>query len=274
MATATTPSKRFHTYGPWAVVTGASSGMGREFARQLASEGFDLVVAARRVERLDELGSELATDYGTTVRAVQADLTDPAGIEAVAKATADIEVGLVVNNAGSATPGAFLKVPLEDQLAMVELNVNAPVQLAHALGGRLVEQGRGGFIFVGSTSGFTGAPYVSNYAATKAYLGSFGEGLRVEWAEHGVDVLVVHPGPTKTEMVETEGLDFGKVPVAWMTAEAVARKSLKALGRRSVLIPGAPNKLIHFVTTRLLPRQASVAMWGMLMRRATDPELL
>lgn len=135
-------------------------------------------------------------------------------------------------------------------------------------------QGRGGYIFVGSTSAFTGAPYLSNYAATKAYLGSFAEGLRGEWARRGVDVLVVHPGPTRTEMVEMDGVDFSKVPAAWMEAETVARRTLKSLGRRSVLVPGGPNKVMRFVTTRLLPRRASVAMWGTLMRKATNDDLL
>ena len=273
MATPTV-SKRVREYGRWAVVTGASSGMGREFALQLAEEGFNLILAAGRIDRLDELAEALITAHGVEVRTVEADLTDPAGIEAVNKAAADIDLGLVVNNAGSASPGAFLKVPVDDQLRTVELNVSAPLQLAHTLGGQMIDRGRGGFIFVGSTSGFTGAPYMSNYAATKAYLGSFAEGLRVEWAKHGVDVLVVHPGPTRTEMVDMDGIDFGKVPMAWMEAATVARKSLNALGHRSVLVPGGPNKFMRFVTTRLLPRRASVAMWGKLMARATDDELL
>ncbi len=275
MATASkNPSKRVLKYGPWAVVTGASSGMGREFARKLAGVGINLIVAARRLDRLEALAAELTTAHGVEIRTVQADLTELAGIEAVAKAAADVEIGLVVNNAGNASPGAFLKVPVEAQLKTIDLNVSAPLQLAYALGGQMVDQGRGGFIFVGSTSAFTGAPYIANYAATKAYLGSLAEGLRVEWAKHGVDVLVVHPGPTRTEMVEMDGVDLGKVPVAWMEAEAVAHKSLNALGRRSVLVPGAPNKFMRFVTTRLMPRRAAVAMWGSLMGRATDDELL
>ncbi len=271
---AETSSKRVEKYGQWAVVTGASSGIGREFARRLASEGFHLVVAARRIERLDDLAEELTTAHGVQVRTVEADLTGNAGIEAVVKATADVDLGIVVCSAGTASPGAFLKASIEQQLQTVDLNVIAPMQLAHALGGQMIGQGHGGFIFVGSTSGFNGVPYMSNYAATKAFVGSFAEGLRGEWTKHGVDVLVVHPGPTRTEMVEMEGVDFDKVPAVWMAPDVVARKAVKALGRRSVLVPGAPNKVMRFMTTRLLPRRASVAMWGTLMGRATNDDLL
>ena len=267
-------TKRFEKYGPWAVVTGASSGMGREFARQLAADGLSLVIAARRIDRLETLAAELEAAQGIEVRPVEADLSDEVGVETIAKAAADIELGLVVSNAGSAVPGAFLKVSLEDQLDVVELNVSTAVQLAHTLGGQMVERERGGFIFIGSTSAFNGAPYLANYAATKAYLGVFGESLHVEWKKHGVDVLVVHPGPTRTEMADMDGVDFDKVPAAWMTAEKVAAKSLAALGKRPLLVPGGSNKFGRFLMTRLLPRKITARMWGSLMKKATDDDCL
>lgn len=267
-------SKRFKKYGPWAVVTGASSGIGLEFAKTLASEGFDLVIAARRIERLDDLAADLTKAHGVEVRTVQADLSTTEGIESIEKAAADVEIGLVISNAGDASPGAFLKNSLEAQMLTANLNVLANVQLAHSLGGRLVEQGRGGLIMTGSTSAFGGIPYLANYAATKAFVGTFAEGLSAEWKKHGVDVMVLHPGPTKTEMVaEMEGADFTRVPTAWMQPEVVAQKALKSLGRKVVLVPGFPNKMMRFVTTRITTRRGLTRVWGAVMGKVTDTDM-
>ncbi len=266
-------SKRLRSYGPWAVVTGASSGMGSAFARQLAAEGFNLIIAARRIHRLDQLASELVDAHGVQVLAIQADLADPAGVESVVKEAAGKDVGLVVSNAGSARPGSFLSVPLDGQMGTIDLNVTATVHMAHTLGAQLLARGQGGYILIGSTSAFGGVPFMATYAATKAFVGSLGEALRVEWKAKGVDVLVVHPGPTRTEMVETDGVDFDSVPMPWMSAEDVVSKSLRALGKRGELIPGVPNKIFRLVTTRLIPRKAGVRTAGALMSKVTNDEL-
>lgn len=261
------------TYGPWALVTGASSGIGREFARQLASDGVHLVIAARRKDRLDELAEELSSRHGVDVRAVRADLSTDDGIDAIEKAVADVDLAIVINNAGAAHPGAFLNSTTEDQLQVIRLNVTTPAQLAHRLGERLVGRGRGAMIFVGSTSAFAGVPMLANYAATKAFIGTLAEGLHAEWKPKGVDAMVVHPGPTRTEMVEMDGVDFDAVPTTWMTAEQVASAALNAVGKRALLVPGAPNKMQRFVFTRLLPRRTASRVWGALMGRATDDAL-
>ncbi len=262
------------TYGGWALVTGASSGIGREFARQLAAAGSDLVVVARRLDRLTGLRHELESADGVQVRPVQLDLRDPDAVARLDDATADLDVALVVSNAGAAHPGDFLRTSLQDQEADVRLNVTTPLQLAHTFGRRLTARGRGGLIFVSSTSAFAGTPHLSNYAATKSYVLTLAVGLGGELEARGVDVLVVAPGPTRTEMAHTDGADFSRVPVAWMTPEAVARASLQALGRRRLLVPGGVNKVVRFVNTRLMPRRATSAMWGSLMARAVDDELL
>ncbi len=260
-------------YGSWALVTGASSGIGAEFARRLAADGVNLVVAARRLDRLEALAGELTEAHGVEVRPVRADLTERDGVDAIEKATADIDLAIVVNNAGAARPGNFLKSGVEDQLDVVRLNVTTPVQLAHLLGERLVDRGRGAMIFTGSTAAFAGVPTLANYAATKAFVGTFAEGLAAEWGPLGVDVLVVHPGPTRTEMVEMDGVDFNAVPMNWMTPDKVAGKALDSLGRKTVLIPGAANKVQRFVFTRLLSRRATSAIWGTLMGRVTSADL-
>ncbi|MGI9597217.1 MAG: SDR family NAD(P)-dependent oxidoreductase [Acidimicrobiales bacterium] len=260
-------------YGDWALVTGASSGIGAEFARRLAADGVNLILAARRLERLESLAEELASDYDVEVRPVRADLSEQDGIDAIEKAAADVDVAIVVNNAGSAHPGAFLKSSADDQLDVVRLNVTTPVQLAHLFGERLVGRGRGAMIFTGSTSAFSGTPMLANYAATKAFVGTFAEGLAAEWGRHGVDVLVVHPGPTRTEMVEMDGVDFGAVPVSWMEPGQVADRAIGSLGKKSVLVPGAANKVQRFVFTRLLPRRVATKIWGVLMGRVTADHL-
>ncbi len=260
-------------YGSWGLVTGASSGIGAEFARRLAADGVNLVVTARRLDRLEALAEELSTDHDVEVRPVRADLSERAGVDAIEKAVADIDLAIVVNNAGTARPGAFLKSAVDDQLDVVGLNVTTPVQLAHLMGERLINRGRGAMIFTGSTAAFAGVPTLANYAATKAFVGTFAEGLAAEWGPRGVDVLVVHPGPTRTEMVEMDGVDFNVVPMNWMTPAQVVDKALGSLGRKTVLIPGTLNKIQRFVFTRLLPRRATSAIWGTLMGRVTAADL-
>lgn len=258
-------------YGGWALITGASSGIGEALARRIAADGIDLVVAARRIDRLEALAAELRAANGVEVRTVQVDLSADDGVDLLDKAVADIDLGLVVANAGSAHPGAFLRASVEEQLEVLRLNVGTPLEMAHRLGGRLVERGRGGLILTGSTSAFAGTAMLANYAATKSFVGTLAEGLNREWAGSGVDVAVVHPGPTRTEMVDMEGVDFGRVPVAWMDPEQVAEAAVRGLGRKAVIIPGLVNRLQTVVFTRLLPRRAASAVWSTLMGRVTDP---
>ena len=260
-------------YGPWALVTGASSGSGRAFAERLAGDGVNLVVAARRLGRLEELANELTASHGVEVRPVAADLSGPEGVDAIDKAIADVDLAIVVTNAGTGQPGGFLRSPVETQLDAVRVNVTSPMEIAHRTGARLVARGRGAMIFTGSTSAFGGVPLMANYAATKAFVGTLAEGLRAEWRPRGVDVLVVHAGPTRTEMVQVEGVDFDSAPIRRMEPGEVADAALRSVGRRAVLVPGAANKVQRLVFTRLLPRRAATAIWGALLRRATDERL-
>jgi uncharacterized protein len=263
--------RNLQRYGSWALVTGASSGIGHAMARRIAADGVNLVVAARRIDRLEALAAELRAAHGIEVRTVQVDLSADDGVDLLDKAVADVDLGLVVANAGSAHPGAFLRASIDDQLDVLRLNVATPLEMAHRLGGRLVEQGRGALILTGSTSAYAGTAMLANYAATKSFVGVLAEGLNREWSGSGVDVLVVHPGPTRTELVDMDGVDFGRVPVAWMDPEQVADAAVRGLGRRAVVIPGVVNRLQTFVFTRLLSRRAASAVWSTLMGRVTDP---
>lgn len=262
-------------YGNWAIVTGASSGIGLEFARQLAAEQVNVVLVARRQAKLETLAKELKQTHQVQTRIVGLDLTDPNYLNTLDEATADLDIGLLINNAGFAVPGAFLKQPVTDRQRNIQLNINAPMELAYHYGQKMVTRGRGGIIFVSSTAAYTGSPYLANYAATKAYILQFGKALSVELKSRGVDVLVLSPGATRTEMVESiEGADMEKAPMPWMNADAVAQVGLRSLGRKSSVIPGFLNKLMMFVMTRLMPTQPALNMFGGIMSKVVDPQLL
>ena len=261
-------------FGPWALVTGASSGIGTEFARQLAAKGLNVAVAARRKERLESLIREIRSKHNVEAHAIAVDLTAPDYLDVIETQTNDLEIGLLVNNAGAGIPGAFLKQSLMARTNVVQLNVTAPMQLAHQFGQKMSQRKRGGILLVSSISGYMGTPYMSNYAATKAYLLTLGEGLNVELKPSGVDVTVLMPGPTRTEMAEAEGTDMSKIPMNWMDAGPVATAALQALGKKTVVVPGGMNKLMTFMMTRLMPRKSASGMFGGMMKKTMDPAIV
>ena len=263
-------------YGPWALVTGASSGIGEEFARQLAARGLNLILVARRKDRLEALARELERGQSVKVRVIQADLSTPGGIETVKEDTADLEVGLLVNNAGTAAGmGAFTKSDIELEETVVYLNNIAPLKLAHHFAARMSKQGKGGILFTSSTSAFQPTPYLANYAASKAYLLSLGEALNAELKTKGVDVTVLVPGATKTEMATMfDDIDMSKVRMNWMDVKPVVQTALSALGKRSYVVPGGFNKVMHFMAKRVLSSKAMSTVFANLMRPAIPAERL
>jgi uncharacterized protein len=249
-------------FGPWAVVTGASSGIGREFARQLAAAGINVVLVARRLAMLQDLEAALAGHYGIDSRAVGVDLSDPGALTLIADATADIDVGLLVSNAGAALPGPFLDSSLEAQRAILRLNTAAHLGLSHHFGERLARRGRGGIVLVSALGAIHGVPYIANTAATKAYVASLGAGLHVELAKHGVHVTVLHPGPTRTPAMAELGLDSDKMPIPPMAPDDCAREALRALARnRARCIPGRISR----VTAALVPATLSRSMMARML---------
>jgi short-subunit dehydrogenase len=188
-------------YGGAAFVTGASSGIGEAFARRLARCGFDLVLVARRADRLEKLGRELEEAHGVRVHSISQDLGQREG-PASALAAADalgVEIGMLVSNAGFGTYGPFLAQDAASQIAIPEVNNRAPVALACALAPRLVARGRGAMIFLASTAAYQPVAFEAVYGASKAFNLMFGEALWAELRPHGVDVCVLSPGFTPTE---------------------------------------------------------------------------
>lgn len=236
-------------YGPWALITGASSGLGAEFARQLAKKGLNLIIAARRTDRLEDLAEQLRKDQGIDVRCVGVDLSVPDFLPTILKATEDVEVGLLVNNAGYGMATDFLASDLEKELHMFHTNCRAPLILAHEFGRQMRRRGRGGMIFLSSMVGMWACPWYSGYSAAKGFDMLLGESLHYELKKAGIDVLAVCPGETDTEFQPVAGVK-GIMPASPVP---VIRESLDSLGRRAVLVPGALNRFFAFSLIRLWP---------------------
>ena len=231
---------------PMALVTGASSGIGSEFARALAARGDDLVVVARDASRLDALAERLEAQYGVDVEVLSADLTTKKG-RAVVEArleSAEPAIDLLVNNAGMGTYGKFAELSREAETRVIRLNVQAVVQLSHAALPGMIERGSGGIINVSSLAGHQPTPLNATYGGTKAFVTSFSQALHEELRGTGVKVMVLCPGFTRTEFQERAGVDSGSVPsFMWQTPEPVVAAALRAYDQgRAVCIPGALNQ--------------------------------
>jgi short-subunit dehydrogenase len=245
--------------GPLALVTGASSGIGAAFARNLAQRGYRLILVARRRERLDAIAAELG---GAEV--IAADLAEDRGLKVVEErilSAPDLE--LLVNNAGFGSMGRFFEIPVDSQDRMHRLHVIATVRLTHAALWGMVKQGKGGIINVSSVAGFGQNPGSISYGATKAWMNSFTDGLDMELktARSPVRVQALCPGFTTTEFQDVIGMDRGRVPARlWMRAEDVVEQSLAGLeSGKLFVIPG----VFYKVVSRIMgwtPRSLRIAL--------------
>ncbi len=266
-------------YGPWALVTGASLGIGEEFARQLAANGLNVVLVARRKQVLDNVAKELESKYDIKAKTVAVDLSQPGAIDIIDEATKEIEIGLLVNNAAMVVAGALVKTEVTDQMQLIQVNIVAPLQLAHLFGQKMSHRGQGGIIFVASFGGYASLPYMANYMATKAYLISLGEALHYELKIKGVDVTVLCPGDTKTTpkgvVREVKGLDVKELSEEKAMAVApVVATALKALGQKPAVIPGLMNNVMFFILTKFFPRKAITNIFAKMIKKAVLKEFL
>jgi short-subunit dehydrogenase len=216
-------------YGPWALVTGASSGIGEEFARQAAASGINVVLVARGEERLKEVAASLTARYPVATRTIAVDLGQDGILGPVAQATDDLNIGLVVSNAGAGNPGPFISLPRSRLREIVQLNVITHLELAHHFGDRLARRGCGGLILVSAAAAAGGLPYMANDSATKAYPLNLGEALHDELAPAGVNVTVLVPLLVSTPVVQRMGFDRVELPVAAITPEQAVDEALTAL---------------------------------------------
>jgi hypothetical protein len=250
-------------YGPWALVTGAASGIGAEFGRQLAAEGFNLVLVDIQADILHDYTRGLKSRRGIEIRPVVADLSRPDFIDKIRKSTRGLTIGLLVNNAGYGTAGEFMNTDLTEMIDTLAVNCRAPLVLTHEFGRSMIKRRRGGIIFISSTSALQGTAIVANYAATKAYNLILGEALWDELRSYDVDVLAFCPGATNTPAFEKSGARIDAVPgMPFMEPEPVVAEALAALGKVPRAIAGRDNRVIAFIMTRLLTRRKLITLYG------------
>lgn len=257
------PDRLLARHGGWAVVTGASDGIGRAFATELTARGFPVVLVARREGVLRELAAQLTATSGVPCEVIVADLGSAAGIGEVVERTASLDVGLFIAAAGFGTSGSFLETDVDVELALVDVNVRAVTALAHVFARRMARRGRGGIVLMSSLVAFQGVPRSANYAASKAYVQSLAEALHVELRGHGVDVLACAPGPVRSGFGARANMVMGGDE-----PKAVVGATLRQLGRRTTVRPGLLGFLLG-VSLSMLPRFGRVWVMTRVMKGMT-----
>jgi short-subunit dehydrogenase len=263
-------------YGPWALIAGGSKGLGAAFAEELARYRLNLILLARNERSLAGTAAGIRKRHGIEVRTVSVDLAAAGALSKVKSAIGKLEIGLLVYNAAGSYTGAFLSAEPDYYKQMVTTNCTGALELVYWLGARMIERRRGGILLMSSLTAFLGSPFVATYGATKAFLLNLAEGLNVEWNPFGVDVAACCAGPIRTPSY-LRSKPAGKGPRALeMEPGQVACKALRALGRRTIVIPGVLNRFVFLLVSRVLSRTAATRLLARSTRsmygnRATDP---
>ena len=251
-------------YGPWALVTGASSGIGKEIAKNLADAGFNLIINSRSQSTLIEFQEEL-NRLGVQTKVVASDLSTEEGIEALIEAAKPFDIGLFIASAGFGTSGSFLNTSLHAEVNMLKVNCEALLKLTHHFANIFASKKRGGIILLSSMVAFQGVPFSANYAATKAYVQSLAEALSRELKSIGVDVLSAAPGPVASGFGQRANMQMNMT----LTPQQVGVPILKALGRKTTVLPGRLTKaLVYSLNT--LPRWGKVRVMQLVMGGMTQ----
>jgi short-subunit dehydrogenase len=250
-------------YGTWALVAGASEGLGAAYARALAARGMNLVLAARRRAPLDVLAEDLRGTFRVEVRCSDGDLASAAVLNALQAECSRLDLGVIVCNAAQAPIGDFVSRDTADLARVVDVNVRAPLLLLRALLPEMAARGRGAVIIMTSFTGHLGTPRIAAYAASKAFLRVLGESLWYELKDRGIDVVACSAGAVRTPGYAAAA---GKDAPGTLDAEQVVTKALHALGRGPVVTPGFINRFATGFMTRVLPKRAAIA----ILARSTD----
>ncbi len=251
-------------YGPAALVTGASSGIGRSFARALAGRGIDVVLVARRVDRLATLATELETDHAVRATICVVDLARSDAADTILDATAGIDIGLVVSNAGFGLKGEHAGNDPRAIADMIAVNCTAPALLAKGFIPRLRARGKGGVILTSSVEGLIGCPFSALYSASKAFVNNLGEALWAELAPEGLDVLTILPGATATEAAGLQGIDIARLQNV-MSPDDVAAMALDAVADGPTLITSEHYGEL-FDTLLAMPRRVALTAMARSMK--------
>ncbi len=254
-------------YGPYALVTGASSGIGKAIAAELAKAGLNLILIARSEKILDDLASKLKSEHGIHVSVIPLDLSTKDSFSKLIAQTKDFDIGLFVAAAGFGTSGSFSDIPLEKETDMLLTNCYAVLEQTKYFTQRFENRSRSGIILFGSIVGFQGAPRASNYAATKAYIQTLAEALHVELKSTGIDVLSAAPGPVNSSFAGRAKMQMGNA----LKPQDIAVPILKALGKRQTVRPGFLSKLISY-SMLTVPRWLRIRIMAVVMRGMTKTQ--
>jgi uncharacterized protein len=251
-------------FGPWAIITGASSGIGKEFARQLAADGLSLVLVARRLTLLEAIGKQLVKDFGIDYLAIGADLANEGAIGIITKATEKLDIGLLISNAGTGRPGKFLSFEEDELIYILQLNAVSHLRLTHYFGKRMAKRGKGGVLLTGAMGATDGVPYMANEAGTKGYIQSLGKSLHTEFREFGLHITVLVTSPTETPVLGKLGFNKDNIPMKPISTEQCVREALAALSANHItVLPGLKYRIMN----SLIPGSVSREMTGKIMKK-------
>lgn len=255
-------------YGPWAIVTGAARGIGKAYARELASRGLNVLLVDLLEEDLLQTSEEIRSQFSIQCHNIRADLADFQERQKVMEQCEQYSIGLFCCNHAmtklfpDGQLRAWIDTPIENLQKMMQVNLESSVALIHHFANKMAAQHRGGILILSSMGAISGAPYVTQYGATKAFLANLGEALFWELKCRGVDVTTVLPGLTRTNDVEKGLTEYGRKTLSMMEPSEVASISLNALGKQCSVIPGKGNQLQHFFLSRIAPRSMSISFFG------------
>ncbi len=252
-------------YGNWALVTGATSGIGKELAVNLAQAGFNLVITGRKEEELNSISTAFFDSYMVETIPLNGDLSKKTAVETLLRETSHLPIGIVILNAGFGTSGKLFNSDIDIELNMIDLNCKAVLQMSHHFSKKMKEASRkGAIVMLSSIVAFQGVPNAANYAASKAYIQSLGEGLARELKPHNIDVLCAAPGPVTSGFSSRANMKMGKA----LSPKDIAVPIINAIGRKNNLLPGFLTKFLVY-NLRLLPRSGKVRVMEKVMHGFT-----
>lgn len=260
----------FDRYGGWAMITGASQGIGFGFARALAAQGFPIALVARREDVLNDAAQRLEQEYGVETRTLVADMTDRSCISALQDFAADLDIGFFINNASYSIPGEFLSFRESQIQRQITINVEVIAMLSHHFGARMKARGRGALINVSSRTGEVAMPYYTMYCGTKAFMSTFTEALWYELKDHGVDVLALKPDQTASEGYL--GMNPGEFGDGIQSVEECVAEGLRVLGEKASWLPW-PSGRKEVSALRSMPLEDAIGVNGDGMRQVFGEQL-
>jgi short-subunit dehydrogenase len=262
-------------YGPWALIAGASVGLGAAFAAELAQQGVNLVLLARRPAPLESTAAALTAKYGISVKTISIDLAAPDAMEKIATATREVEIGLLVYDTAYMLIGPFLDHSIDKQLRTIDVNCRGPLMLTHHFGTQMSQRKHGGIILMTSLSGMQGAPWLASYGATKAFNIVLAEGLWYELKPLGVDVMACCAGAIETpNYIASKPKGLGLVAPKPLTVQKVAHDAVGALGSTPLLIPGGGYRFSQALLERFMSRKQRMKIMAHSTKRMYGNRLL